>query len=143
VCNVNFGLSSSPTVQYGINVISVPHYPCVLVYAGMLLLKTVLPRPPQGIVLMPWFGYQLLVVAAVLVLTLVLHFWYQLTWVVLEKGPLNGCVCVQLSPVSNHYRAMLCIRGTSHGPVSVCPSQVSVLLKRLNVGSRKQHHTIA
>jgi len=22
-----------------------------------------------------------------------LPFWYQLTWVVLEKGPLNGCVC--------------------------------------------------
>jgi len=43
------------------------------------------------------------------------------------------------------YRAMLCIRGTSHGPVSVClsvrPSQVGVLLKRLNIGSHKQHHT--
>ena len=44
---------------------------------------------------------------------------------------------------------MLCIRSTSHGPVSVfvsvsvCLSQVGVLLKRLNVGSRKQHHTIA
>ena len=25
---------------------------------------------------------------------LVLPFWYQLTWVVLKKGPLNGCVCV-------------------------------------------------
>jgi len=25
---------------------------------------------------------------------LVLPFWYQLTWVVLDKGPLNGCVCV-------------------------------------------------
>jgi len=45
---------------------------------------------------------------------------------------------------------MLCIRGISHGPVSVCPfvrpsvcpSQVSVLLKRLNVGSHKEHHTI-
>ena len=24
---------------------------------------------------------------------LVLPFWYQLVWVVLEKGPLNGCVC--------------------------------------------------
>ena len=24
--------------------------------------------------------------------------------------------------VANFYRAMLCIRGTSHGPVSVCPS---------------------
>ena len=47
------------------------------------------------------------------------------------------------------YRAMLCIRGTSHGPVSVsvCPSvrlsQIGVLLKRLNVGSHRQHHTIA
>ena len=44
------------------------------------------------------------------------------------------------------YRAMLCIRGTRHGPVSVhltvCLSQVGVLLKRLNVGSHKQHHTI-
>ena len=46
------------------------------------------------------------------------------------------------------YRAMLCIRGTSHGPVSVrpsvslfvCPSQAGVLLKRQNVGSHKQHH---
>ena len=25
---------------------------------------------------------------------LVLSFWYWLTWVVLDKGPLNGCVCV-------------------------------------------------
>ena len=45
------------------------------------------------------------------------------------------------------YRAMLCIRGTSHGHVSVCLSvclsQVGVLLKRLNVGSQKQHRTIA
>ena len=33
------------------------------------------------------------------------------------------------------YRAMLSIRGTSHGPVSVCPSQVGVLSKRLNESS--------
>jgi len=43
--------------------------------------------------------------------------------------------------------AMLRGRPTSHGPVSVClsvrQSQVGVLLKRLNVGSHKQHHTIA
>jgi len=46
---------------------------------------------------------------------------------------------------------MLCMRGTSHGPVSVsvclclglCLTQVGVLLKRLNVGSHKQHYTIA
>jgi len=41
-----------------------------------------------------------------------------------------------------YYRAMLCIRGTSHGPVSVRPSQAGVLLKRQNIGSHKQHHTI-
>ena len=43
------------------------------------------------------------------------------------------------------YRAMLCIRGTSHGPVSLCVrlSEVGVLLKRLNVGSHKQHHAVA
>ena len=41
------------------------------------------------------------------------------------------------------YRAMLCIRGTSHGPVSVCLSLVGVLLKQLNTGSHKQHRTIA
>ena len=55
--------------------------------------------------------------------------------------------------ILDFYRAMLCIRDTSHGPVSVhlsvcvcvclCLSQVGVLLKRLNVGSHKQHHTIA
>ena len=28
---------------------------------------------------------------------LVLPFWYRLTWVVLEKRPLNGCVCVCVS----------------------------------------------
>ena len=44
---------------------------------------------------------------------------------------------------SRFYRAMLCIRGTSHWPVSVRLSQVGVLLKRLNVGSHKQHHTIS
>ena len=49
---------------------------------------------------------------------------------------------------ASFYRAMLCIRGTSHGPVSVCVrvcpclSQAGVLLKRQNVGSHKQHQTI-
>ena len=40
---------------------------------------------------------------------------------------------------------MLCIGGTSHGPVSVSVrlSQVGLRLKWLNVGSHKQHHTIA
>ena len=93
---------------------------------------------------------------------LVIPFWYRLTWVDLEKWPLNGCVCVcnlwrscqsismrdhtlvisVAGIMSHHSRA----RATSHGPVSVrpsvCPSQVGVLLKQLNVGSHKQHHTI-
>jgi len=53
----------------------------------------------------------------------------------LANGIAQGSVCF--------YRAMLCIRGTRHGPVSVRLSQVRVLLKRLNVGSHKHsqcHH---
>ena len=60
----------------------------------------------------------------------------------------NNCIPNSLSQFcrnqylpADFYRAMLCIRGTSHGPVSVCPclSEVGVLLKRQNV--HKQHHT--
>jgi len=68
------------------------------------------------------------------------------------------CVCVSL-PVRHHIfgttrqifiiflpRDAMHPRYYSHGPVSirlsVRPSQVGVLLKRLNVGSHKQHHTI-
>jgi len=56
--------------------------------------------------------------------------------------------CVYLYRYPIFYRAILCIRllvmavCLSVRP-SVCPSQVGVLLNRLNVGSRKQHHTIA
>ena len=39
----------------------------------------------------------------------------------------------------NFYRTVLCIRGTSHGPVSVRLSQAGVLLKRQNVGSHRQN----
>jgi len=52
-------------------------------------------------------------------------------------------VWILITYIEDFYRAILCIRGTSHGPVSVYPSQVGVLLKRLNVGSHKQRHTIA
>ena len=63
----------------------------------------------------------------------------------------SRCHCHSLSLASLKsrlffYRAMLYIRSTSHGPVSVCPSvrpsQVGVLLKRINIESHKQHHTI-
>ena len=71
--------------------------------------------------------------------------WHQL-------GHMQVCTSLQTDnhastpPLSFYraFRAMLCIRGTSHGPVSVCVclSQAGVLLKRQNVGSHKQHHTI-
>ena len=63
--------------------------------------------------------------------------WHQL-------GRMQVCTLFQTDnhasiPPLSFYRAMLCIRGTSHEPVSVCvsvrPSQVGVLRKRLNVGS--------
>ena len=39
--------------------------------------------------------------------TLVLPFWYQLTWVVPEKGPLNGCV-------------LACVRACARARVRAC-----------------------
>ena len=69
----------------------------------------------------------------------------------LENRPHNRQLPDRISRITdcNFYRAMLCICGTSHGPVSVCvclclcPSVTSrFLLKRQNVGSHKQHRTI-
>ena len=45
----------------------------------------------------------------------------------------------QTTGLADFYRAMLCLCLS----VCLCLSQVGVLLKRLNVGSHKQHHTIA
>ena len=55
------------------------------------------------------------------------------------------CALLNCDEFCHFYLAMICMRGTSHRPVSVsvCLSQVGVLLKRLNVGSHKQNHTIA
>ena len=60
-----------------------------------------------------------------------------------KSPPLKRHLERTVHPAIRFYRAMLCIRGTSHGPVSVRLSQVGVLLKRLNRGSHKQYHTIA
>jgi len=52
--------------------------------------------------------------------------------------PLNpGCATAVLSSTCGYffYRAMLCMHGSSRGPVSVCPSQVGVLLKWLDGSS--------
>ena len=38
---------------------------------------------------------------------LVLPFWYQLTWGVPDKGPLNGCVCVCVSADRKAVRSLL------------------------------------
>jgi len=37
---------------------------------------------------------------------LVLPFWYRLTQVVLEKGPLNGCVCVCVCVTTQHLQCV-------------------------------------
>ena len=39
---------------------------------------------------------------------LVLPFWYWLTWVVPEKGPLSGCVCVVCNALVWKYRSLIC-----------------------------------
>ena len=49
------------------------------------------------------------------------------------KGYEVGSFLCEFNDFIGFYRTMLCMRGTSHGPVSVCvcQSQVEVLLKRL------------
>jgi len=55
---------------------------------------------------------------------LVLPFWYRLTWVVPEKGPLNGCVCVCFTCFSVHWQLVCCLKGyTSRWRWIVCTSQ--------------------
>jgi len=59
----------------------------------------------------------------------------------------SWCHCHSLSLASVKSRLVVtarCYASTVLAmALSVCPSQVGVLLKRLNVGSHKQHHTIA
>ena len=78
-----------------------------------------------------------------------------ISWTICEQPVHRTRQITTATPHHSIFTAMLCIRGTSHGPVSVrlsvClsvrpsvrPSQVDVLLKRLKVGSHKQHRTIA
>ena len=60
--------------------------------------------------------------------------WHQL-------GHMQVCTSLQTdshasTPPLSFYHVMLCIRSTSHGPVSVRPSQVGISSKRLNESSR-------
>ena len=47
-----------------------------------------------------WYHWRLLSLAPVKS-RLVLPFWYRLTWVVLDKGPLNVCVCMKTVKIDN------------------------------------------
>ena len=53
----------------------------------------------------------------------------------------NFCLWVQNVPCTFTTQAMLC--AVYAMTVCLCLSQVGVLLKRLNIGTRKQFHTIA
>jgi len=44
---------------------------------------------------------------------LVLPFWYRLTWVVPDKGPLNGCVCVCVG-CRHQWTAAMLLSYTTH-----------------------------
>jgi len=46
---------------------------------------------------------------------LVLPFWYRLTWVVPDKRPLNGCVCVFCQQLGKQAFVQLCL---PHGTVT-------------------------
>jgi len=69
---------------------------------------------------------------------------YPLSFTNCGNGHCSVYVSSQHRCASTFYRTMLCIHGTSNGPVSVSVrlSQVGVLLKRQNIGLHKQHHTI-
>jgi len=53
---------------------------------------------------------------------LVLPFWYQLTWVVLYKGPLNGSVCVFFPAVFSVY---CCLEGIG---ACYCANKIYLIL---------------
>jgi len=72
---------------------------------------------------------------------------YRVAWLRVQELRQHQATGHRKSKSCNFYLAMLCMRGTSHWLVSVCLSvrlsQAGVLLKRINVGSQKQHRTIA
>jgi len=57
---------------------------------------------------------------------LVLPFWYRLTWVVPEKGPLNGCVCV-CGTSDSHMRKSEWVENASHHCDNVMPGYSSCM----------------
>ena len=71
----------------------------------------------------------------------VLPFWYRLTWVVQDKGPLNRCVCVCVCVcVRLCVCVRACVRVLLYANYNVnCP----VAYYRLNMEHNVQHRTIA
>ena len=59
---------------------------------------------------------------------LVLPFWYWFTWVVPEKGPLNGCVCYGLLHVDHSYTVLHSV---------ACCAELAV--ERLTLNSYRLH----
>ena len=74
---------------------SIPYLPiasCLRLSGGVLAWLSVWSEL-QTCICPSWCHYHSLSLASVKS-RLVVPFWYRLTWVVTEKGPLNGCVCV-------------------------------------------------
>ena len=62
---------------------------------------------------------------------LVLPFWYRLTWVVPEKVPLNGCVCI-VTYICGYSRYVCQVRSISDGrKVALCRTQSAVSCRLL------------
>jgi len=61
---------------------------------------------------------------------LVLPFWYQLTRVVLDKGPPNGCVCMEA--ISREFRVVLLWELLYADDLAVIAETEDELIKRLN-----------
>ena len=72
---------------------------------------------------------------------LVLPFWYRLTWVVPEKGPLNGCVCVSSLFLSQ----VICIWLPIKTSLKISLHQnysIASMYELLNVGSMGKCFTV-
>jgi len=83
-----------------------------------------------------WCHYHSLSLASVKS-RLVLPFWYWLTWVVPEKGPLNGCVCVCVCVCQTSY---LNIYQTS--PHQICRVGRTMAVDEWSEASFSIHHEI-
>jgi len=69
---------------------------------------------------------------------LVLPFWYQLTRVVLEKGPLNGCVCVYVCVCYNTQQrssisSIRCTKNLVQVCITITPNVMPTALQRVQI----------